>query len=134
VTRAEPKQLPTTVGIVEKNPPFAIPFTTLNIVSGAKVVETGHTASMLTAARLSARSKALRGPILSHKRPLRILPTADEKLKPANKPAPVVELRPIALAKRGMKNGGTRRGKVPIAPAIKTKTKLRSLNSDLRFC
>lgn len=96
VTRAEPKQLPTTVGIVEKKPPFAIPFTTLNIASGARVVDTGQTASMLTAARVSERNRALRGPILSHKIPLTILPIADEKLKPANNPAPAAELKPMA--------------------------------------
>ncbi|KAJ8123929.1 hypothetical protein O1611_g9480 [Lasiodiplodia mahajangana] len=96
VTRAEPKQLPTTVGIVEKNPPFAMPLTTLNIVNGARLVDTGQTASILTAARLSARNSALREPILSHKMPLKILPTADAKLKPANRPAPVAELKPIA--------------------------------------
>lgn len=134
VTRAEPKQLPTTVGMVEKKPPFAIPFTTLKIASGARVVDTGHTASILTAARLSARNRALRGPILSHKMPLKILPIADAKLNPANRPAPVVELKPIALAKRGMKNGGTRRGKVPIAPAKKMKTKLGFLNRRLKTC
>lgn len=134
VTLADPKRLPTTVGIVEKNPPFAIPFTILNIVSGARVVDTGQTASMLIAARLRARNRALRGPILSHSIPLKILPAADAKLKPANRPAPVAEFRPIALAKRGMKNGGTRRGNVPIAPAIKTKTKLGSLNRRLETC
>ncbi|KAK5637065.1 hypothetical protein RRF57_012777 [Xylaria bambusicola] len=131
VTRADPKQFPTTVGIVEKNPPFAIPFTTLKTVSGARDVDTGQTASMLMAARLSARKRALRGPILSHRIPLKILPTADAKLKPANRPAPVAELRPIALAKRGMKNGGTSRGNVPIAPPTKTKTKLGFLNRRL---
>lgn len=131
VTRAEPKQLPTTVGMVEKKPPFAIPLTTLNTASGARVVDTGQTASILTAARLSARKSALREPILSHRMPLKILPMADAKLKPASKPAPVAELRPIALANKGMKNGGTRRGNVPIAPAMKMKTKLRSLNRRL---
>jgi hypothetical protein len=131
VNRAEPKQLPTTVGIVEKNPPFAIPLTTLNTASGARVVDTGQTASILTAAKLRERNRALRGPILSHKIPLKILPIADAKLKPANRPAPVAELKPIAWAKRGMKNGGTRRGKVPIAPATKMKTKLRSLKRRL---
>lgn len=134
VTRAEPKQLPTTVGIVEKNPPFAIPLTTLNTASGARVVDTGQTASVLTAARVSARNRALRGPILSHKIPLTILPIADEKLKPANNPAPAAELNPMALANRGRKNGGTRRGKVPMAPASKMKTKLRSLNRRLEIC
>ena len=131
LTLADPKQLPTTVGIVEKNPPFAIPFTTLNTANGARVVETGQTASMLMAAKLSDRNRALRGPILSHKKPLRIRPTADAKLKPANRPAPVAELKPTALANRGMKKGGTNRGKVPMAPPMNTKAKLGSLKSRL---
>lgn len=134
VTRAEPKQLPTTVGIVEKNPPFAIPLITLKTARGPRVVDTGQIASMLTAARVRARKRALRGPILSHKMPLKILPIADAKLKPASKPAPVAELKPMALANRGIKNGGTRRGKVPIAPPTKTKTKLGSLNKRLGIC
>jgi len=119
--------------MVEKNPPLAIPLTTLNIVKGARLVETGQTANMLIADKLRARKREFRAPILSHNMPLMIRPTAEEKLKPANSPAPVAGVRPMARAKRGMKKGGTRSGNVPIAPATKMKTKLRSLNKRLEF-
>jgi hypothetical protein len=119
--------------MVEKNPPLAMPLTTLNIVKGARLVETGQTANMLIADKLRARNREFRGPILSHNIPLTIRPTAEEKLNPANSPAPVAGARPIARANRGMKKGGTKRGNVPMAPAKKMNTKLGSLNKRLKF-
>ncbi len=94
-TRAEPKTLPITVGIVEKNPPLAAPLITTKTASGAKVIEAGHSASMLTAVRVSEINKVFSAPSLSHIKPHIMRPTAEEKLKPARRPAPVLEDSPI---------------------------------------
>jgi hypothetical protein len=83
------------VGIVEKKPPFAAPLRTTNAINGASVVEAGHKASIVMALINKEMDKALSEPILSHRKPQRILPAADERLKPAKRPAPVDEDRPI---------------------------------------
>ena len=95
-TLADPKTLPTTVGIVAKKPPFAIPLITTKIARGARLFEAGQTTSILMALTLSDRSKEFRGPIMSHRTPLTTLPTADAKLNPAKSPAPVPEVIPRA--------------------------------------
>lgn len=91
----DPNTLPTTVGIVEKNPPFAAPLRTTNATKGASVVEAGHKASIVMALINKEINKALSDPILSQRKPQSILPAADERLKPANRPAPVDEDKPI---------------------------------------
>ena len=53
-------------------------------------------------------------------RPQQSRPIADEKLKPATKPAPTLEDRPRELLYKGRKKGGTKRGKVASAPAKKS--------------
>lgn len=93
-TLAEPKTLPTTVGMVEKNPPFAAPFITTNAIKGANVLDAGHNTSILVALRRSDKKSVLSGPSTSLMDPNPSRPTADEKLNPATKPAPVLAERP----------------------------------------
>lgn len=95
-TLAEPKTFPTTVGIVEKKPPFPTPLTMTKTANGASVVEAGHSASILTALMIKDRKRVFSAPIRSQSRPHKIRPTADEKLKPASRPAPVLDDSPIA--------------------------------------
>ena len=125
---AEPKTFPTTVGMVAKNDPFDAPFTTTNRIIGPRVVETGHNASMLMALRENAMNSVFSGPSLSQRKPEKIRPMADEKLNPETRPAPVLDDRPIDRLYNGRKNGGTRRGNVPTAPARNKVVKRRSRN------
>lgn len=97
-TRAEPNTLPTTVGMVAKKAPLAIPLMTAKAARDASPVDAGHRASILSAVRASEMNKALRGPMTSHSAPLRILPMAEEKLNPAKSPAPEADDRPIEVA------------------------------------
>jgi hypothetical protein len=130
-TLADPKTFPTTVGIVAKKPPFAAPLMTTKRARGARVVDDGHRASILTAVSTREMKRVLRGPNLSQRRPQMIRPIADEKLKPASNPAPVLEDSPIDRLYRGIKNGGTSNGNVPTAPAAKTSRNPGSLKSRL---
>ena len=132
-TLAEPKTFPTTVGIVEKKPPFEMPFKITKAIKGPKLVEAGHKASMLSPVIMSDISKVLRAPSLSHNMPQPIRPTADEKLNPATSPAPVPDDKPIDFAYSGMKNGGTNNGNVPIAPPKKIMTNVNDLKSRLEL-
>lgn len=75
----------------------------------------------------------LTGPIESERKPQISLPTAEEKLNPATRPAPSEAERPTELLYSGRKNGGTKRGKVPIAPAIKSTVNFMSLNRLLDY-
>jgi hypothetical protein len=68
-TLAEPNMLPTTVGMVEKNPPFAAPLMMTNATRGATVLDTGHSTSMLNAPRRSDRKSVLSGPSRSPRKP-----------------------------------------------------------------
>jgi hypothetical protein len=98
LTRAEPKTEPTTVGIVEKKPPFAAPLITTKSTSGVRDVETGQMASTLTALRRRARKRTFTGPMRSLANPHPNRPSAEEKLKPATSPAPVLAERPTEEA------------------------------------
>jgi hypothetical protein len=89
-----PKTLPTTVGIVEKNPPFAAPLMITNAINGPRELLTGQSTSMLSAERRRAMNNVFTGPIQSDKNPHTNLPTADEKLNPATNPAPADGLNP----------------------------------------
>lgn len=93
-TRRLPNTLPTTVGIVLKNPPFAIPFITTNAISGPNVLDTGQMTSILMALMSNAMKRVLTGPMKSDKNPHARRPTAEEKLNPATRPAPVEGERP----------------------------------------
>ena len=106
-TRALPKTLLTTVGIVEKNAPLAAPLITTKAISGASVVEAGQTANMVTAVSSKDTSKVLRDPSLSQAIPDKIRPNADDRLNPATRLAPTLEENPIDRAYEGMKKGGT---------------------------
>lgn len=94
-TLCEPNTLPTTVGMVEKKPPFAMPLITTNIARDASEVDAGHTMSIVKAFSARQRNSVLRAPILSQNSPHSTLPMADEKLNPARSPAPVEEDSPM---------------------------------------
>ena len=132
-TLAEPKTLPTTVGIVEKNPPFAAPLMMTKAIRGATVLDTGHNTSMLNALKRRDRKSVLSGPTRSPRNPNPSLPRAEEKLKPATKPAPVLVERPSDALYSGRKNGGTKRGKVATAPAMKSTTNWKLRKRRLRI-
>lgn len=117
--------------MVAKNPPFAMPLMITKTISGAREIETGQRTSMLNAVSKRERNSVFRGPSLSLLKPQRSRPNADEKLKAATRPAPALELRRRELAYRGKKNGGTKRGNVATAPAIKSTTNRMSRNSRL---
>jgi hypothetical protein len=87
---------------------------------GVIVLDTGHKTSMLNALKRRARKSVLSGPTRSPRNPNPSRPTAEEKLKPATKPAPVLVERPSDALYMGKKNGGTKRGKVATAPAMKS--------------
>ena len=93
-TRCEPKTVPTTVGIVAKNPPLAAPFIITKTTKGPSESETGQIANMLTVVRNKPMKSVFRGPSASAARPEPSRPTADEMLKPATRPAPALEERP----------------------------------------
>jgi len=92
-TLADPNTLPTTVGMVEKKPPFPMPLIIAKAMSGASEFETGHRTSMLTALRKREKNRVLSGPAKSLKRPQQRRPMADEKLNAATRPAVVLEER-----------------------------------------
>ena len=93
-TLLDPNTLPTTVGIVLKNPPFAAPLIITNAISGPKLLLTGHRTNILNALKSSAMNNVLTGPIKSDRNPHANRPTAEEKLNPATKPAPAEGERP----------------------------------------
>jgi len=93
-TLADPNTFPTTVGIVEKNPPLDAPLTMTNATRGPRVLDTGHNTNILPAHVANARKSVFNGPILSLRSPHPIRPTAEEKLKPATRAAPELEERP----------------------------------------
>src|SRR3954464_4607150 len=107
------------MGIVEKNPPFAIPFTTTTTIRGPINVETGQMIIILRPLSKTDMNSVLTGPRRSQQSPHSKLPSAEEKLSAATILAPAFADSPIELAYRGRKNGGTRRGKVAIAPVAK---------------
>jgi len=90
---------------------------TANAINGPSVLETGHNTNILRALSINERNRVFTGPIKSERKPQPRRPTADEKLNPATIPAPADDERPREFAYRGRKNGGTKRGKVPILPA-----------------
>lgn len=131
-TLADPKTFPITVGMVAKNPPLAIPLMTTNATRGPSDSDTGHSTSILTALNRRETNSVLRGPTLSLPNPQINRPTADEKLKAATKPAPILEDNLRELAYNGKKNGGTKRGNVATAPAAKRTANRTSRNNLLK--
>jgi hypothetical protein len=107
LTLALPKTLPATVGIVAKKPPLAAPLMITNAISGPNEVETGQSTNILTADVTRARKSEFNGPIKSQSNPEKSRPTADEKLKPATRPAPELGARRREDAYNGRKKGGT---------------------------
>lgn len=118
--------MPTTVGIVAKNPPLAAPFIITKTTTGPSESETGQIANMLTVVRNKPMKSVFRGPRASAARPKPSRPTADEMLKPATRPAPALEERPREALYRGMKKGGTRSGKVAMTPTRNIAVNLKS--------
>lgn len=130
-TLAAPKIAATTVGMQEKKPPLAAPLTMAKATNGPKEVETGQSTSILPALRTNDRRRVFTGPMESHSTPHKSRPIAEEKLKPATRPAPRLDERPSEVLYKGRKKGGTNKGKVPIAPARNNRINLMSLSSDL---
>lgn len=130
-TLALPNTFPTTVGMVEKNPPLATPLTTTNSTSGPSDVEAGQMVSMLTAVAIMTANSVFRGPRRSQKSPQPMRPAAEARLKPARRPAPAPEGRSSWRVKSGRKNGGTKSGKVPMALARKMMSKVKDLKRRL---
>lgn len=130
-TLADPKVLPTTVGMVEKKPPLAIPFTITKTIKGPSDVEIGQMISILRALSSSEINNVFSGPTKSLHRPHNNLPSAEEKLNAATTPAPVPDDMPREAVNSGRKNGGTKRGNVAMAPIAKRSTKRMSRNRRL---
>lgn len=130
-TLADPNTFPTTVGIVEKNPPFAIPLMITNTTNGPMDVETGQMISILRALSNSETNSVLSPPMVSLANPQVSLPKAEEKLNAATTPAPAAEPNPRESVYRGRKKGGTSSGNVAMAPAAKRSRKRMSRNRRL---
>lgn len=94
---ALPNTLPTTVGIVEKKPPLEAPLMSTNTTSGPRLSDAGQRASMLTDVSTSDTNSTLTDPSRSQAMPEKMRPTAEARLKPATRPAPVAEERPSAV-------------------------------------
>lgn len=89
-TLALPNTFPTTVGIHEKNPPFATPLTITNTTNGPSVVDAGQMASMLTAVSAMTARSVFSAPRRSQRTPQPTRPAAEARLKPATRAAPAV--------------------------------------------
>ena len=100
-TRADPNTFPTTVGMVEKNPPFAIPLIMTKTTSGPIDVDTGQRTSMLTALSRRDIKRVFSGPRASQHMPQPNRPIADEKLNAATRPAPTLDFIPMVLVYKG---------------------------------
>lgn len=127
------KTVPTTVGIVEKKPPLAVPLMITKTTNGAMDVETGHRMSMLRALRGRDINRVFNGPKKSLQNPQTNLPSAEEKLNAATSAAPVLDAMPIESVYSGRKNGGTKSGTVARAPVRKSRTKRRSRRRRLQI-
>lgn len=92
-TLCEPNTVPTTVGIVAKKPPLAAPLIMTKTTSGPSESETGQITNMLTVVRKRPMKSVFRGPKASAAMPELRRPTAEERLKPATRAAPVLEER-----------------------------------------
>ena len=104
-----------------------------NAIKGPRLSDTSQITSMLAALNSNEMKSALRGPSLSAPKPQMSRPTAEEKLKPATRPVPAPDDRPREELYSGRKNGGTKRGKVATAPAMKRVVKLMSRNKCLQI-
>lgn len=93
-TRCDPKTVPTTVGIVAKNPPLEAPLIITKRTIGARRFDNGHMTNKLSVVRNRPMKTVFRGPKASAARPEVRRPTAEEMLKPARSAAPALEERP----------------------------------------
>lgn len=130
-TLALPNTLLMAVGIVEKKAPLAAPLITTKTISGASSVDVGQIASIETAVKTRDARTVLIDPTLSDAKPERMRPAAEDRLKPATKPAPTLVEKPSDLVYNGRKNGGTNKGNVPTALPTKMSTNVGDLNSFL---
>jgi len=99
---AEPKMWPTTVGIIEKNPPTATPATSTKRISTPRVLAKGQMRNMVVPSSDMDIKATFREPILSLRNPDEMRPTAEAALKAATSPAPVLEEMPMDSANVGM--------------------------------
>lgn len=116
---------------MEKKPPLATPLIITNIAKEARDVEFGQITNIVKAFNARQIKSVLSAPIRSQNRPHITRPIAEEKLKPARRPAPVDDDRPTDLLYNGRKKGGTSNGNVAIAPARKMVRNPPSLNKFL---
>lgn len=79
--------LPTTVGMMAKKPPFAMPQMRTKATSGPSEVESGQRDNMDSPDTSRVRNNELIGPRISPAKPKPILPKADERLNPARRAA-----------------------------------------------
>lgn len=99
---AEPKMCPTTVGIIEKNPPTAKPATSTKRIRTPRVLANGQTRNIVTPSNDIDIKATFNEPILSLRNPDEMRPTAEAALNAATSPAPVLEDRPMDSANVGM--------------------------------
>jgi len=99
---AEPKMWPTTVGIMLKKPPTAMPATSTKRISTPRVLAKGQTRNMVVPSSDMDIKATFTEPILSLKKPEEMRPTAEAALNAATSPAPVLEDKPMDSANVGM--------------------------------
>ena len=104
---ADPKRWPTTVGNMDTMPPTVNPEMRTKTMTTPRVLANGQITNMLVPSSAREVTRTLREPTLSLMKPEAMRPTAEEALKPATSPAPVLLERPIDSAKVGMQYGGT---------------------------
>ena len=117
----------------EKNPPEPKPFIAMKATSGAILDDTGQIVSMLSALMVSARTRAVIGPTESPNTPNPTRPTADARLKVAQRHEASDAEAPTELAYSGMKKGGTRSGKVAMPEPRKRRINLGSRKRPLQL-
>ena len=99
---AEPKMCPTTVGIIEKNPPTATPAMSTKTINTPRVLAKGQIRNMVVPSNDMDIKATFTEPILSLKNPEEMRPIAEAALNAATSPAPVPEDRPMDSANVGM--------------------------------
>lgn len=80
--------------MVAKNAPFAAPLIMTKRSRGPSEFETSQIAKMLIVVRASPKKSVFKGPRASAATPEASRPMAEERLKPAIRPAPALDERP----------------------------------------
>lgn len=101
----------------------------MNTMKGTSEVDTGHIASNEMALNVKLARRLLIGPILSASQPNPNRPNADAIFHAAKSAAATSCEIPKDDAYKGMKNGGTRRGKVATPEPTNSNKNFASLNN-----